>query len=148
MKPDEFKFMADLLKKRSGLALSEDKYYLLESRLLPIARGMQLPDVSALCAHLRGKPTEDLLVEVTEAMTTNESSFFRDIKPYELLRKIIFPEIMGKLGAQKEMRIWSAACSAGQEPYTIALCLEEDKAKMPGWRFGIVATDLAKKSRR
>jgi chemotaxis protein methyltransferase CheR len=78
-------------------------------------------------------------------MTTNESSFFRDIKPYEHLRNIILPLQMQKLGAQKSMRIWSAACSTGQEPYSISMCLQEDAAKMPGWRFDIVASDLAKK---
>lgn len=145
MTPLEFQFLADLLKKRSGLTLTEDKTYLIESRLTPIARSQGLADISQLCNLVRTSPKEDLLVEITEAMTTNESSFFRDIKPYEALRNIVFPELMGKLAATKRMRIWSAACSTGQEPYSIAICIEEDKAKMPGWSFEIVGTDLAKK---
>jgi chemotaxis protein methyltransferase CheR len=145
MKPDEFQFFATLLKKRSGLTLTEDKTYLIESRLLPVARGRGLQDISQLCALVRAQPTEPLLVEITEAMTTNESSFFRDIKPYENLRKIIFPMLMEKLAGMRHMRIWSAACSTGQEPYTIALCIQEDTAKMPGWHFDIIATDLAMK---
>lgn len=145
MTPMDFQFLAELLKKRSGLTLSDDKAYLIESRLTPIARGQGLADIPQLCAHLRNSPKEDLLVEITEAMTTNESSFFRDIKPYESLRKQVIPMVMEKLAIQKRIRIWSAACSTGQEPYSIAICLEEDKPKMPGWSFEIVGTDLAKK---
>ena len=145
MQPADFQFLSDLLKKRSGLALTEDKAYLIESRLTPIARAQGLADVTQLCTHIRAGAKEELLVEITEAMTTNESSFFRDIKPYEALRKQVLPEIMQAMGANRRLRIWSAACSTGQEPYTIAICLEEDKAKMPGWSFEIIGTDLAKK---
>lgn len=142
---EDFVYLSTLLKKRSGLDLNEDKTYLLESRLLPIARGLKLTDVAALCAHARKTGSEPLLVEITEAMTTNESSFFRDIKPFEVLRQVFLPQLMQKQAARKQLRIWSAACSTGQEPYTIAICLQEDMAKMPGWKFDLVATDLAKK---
>ena len=145
MRPDEFQFLSGLLKKRSGLTLTEDKIYLIESRLLPIARAQGVADISQLCTILRTRPSEPLLVEITEAMTTNESSFFRDNKPYEHLRNIIIPMQMQKLGIARSMRIWSAACSTGQEPYSISMCLQEDAAKLAGWRFDIVASDLAKK---
>ena len=142
---DEFRFLAELLKKRSGIALTEDKHYLLESRLLPIARSINLADISQLCQKVRTQPTEELITEIVEAMTTNESSFFRDIKPYENLRNIAFPMLTTNPMLAKRMRIWSAACSTGQEAYTIAMCIREDAAKMPGWLFDIVGTDLAKK---
>ena len=145
MNSQEFQFLTDILYKRSGLTLTEDKIYLIESRLLPIARAQGFADVPQLCNKLRTGASEDLLVEITEAMTTNESSFFRDIKPYEALRNIVFPMLKEKLAAQKHIRIWSAACSTGQEPYTIAICIQEDAAKMPGWTFEITGTDLAKK---
>ncbi len=145
MQDSDFQYLADILKKRSGLDLTADKAYLIESRLVPIARSKNLQDVAQLCNFLRSKPNEALLVDITEAMTTNESSFFRDIKPFELLRKEILPMLMARSAAQKTMRIWSAACSTGQEPYTISICLKEDEAKFPGWRFDIVASDLAKK---
>lgn len=145
MQAQDFQYLADLLKKRSGLALTDDKAYLIESRLLPIARSQNLQDVPQLCNLLRSKPNEKLLVEITEAMTTNESSFFRDIKPYELFRKEVLPMLMARTSAQKTLRVWSAACSTGQEPYTIAMCIKEDEAKLANWRFDIVATDLAKK---
>jgi len=145
MQQDEFQFLAAMLKKRSGLTLGEDKTYLIESRLLPIARGRGLETISQLCAKVRLQPDEALLSEITEAMTTNESSFFRDIKPYEHLRKSLLPSMMQACAARRHLRIWSAACSTGQEPYTVAMCLQEDSAKMPGWRFDIVASDLALK---
>ncbi|MBY0406613.1 MAG: protein-glutamate O-methyltransferase CheR [Rickettsiales bacterium] len=137
--------MSTLLKKRSGLDLREDKTYLIESRLLPVARSLKLNDVAALCDHIRRTPSEALLVEVTEAMTTNESSFFRDLKPYEQLKQVILPELMQKQAIRKSLRIWSAACSTGQEPYSIAISIEEEKAKFAGWKVDIIATDLAKK---
>ncbi len=145
MQPADFTFLSDLLKKRSGLALTDDKAYLIESRLLPIARSCGLQDIAQLCEQVRKQPREELLVDITEAMTTNESSFFRDIKPYEQLKKIVLPEFMQKCAAQKHIRLWSAACSTGQEPYSISLTILEEGAKMAGWRFEIVATDLAKK---
>lgn len=145
MQPADFKFLADILKQRSGLALTDDKAYLIESRLIPIAKSRGLNDIPQLCEFVRTKRPEDLLVEITEAMTTNESSFFRDIKPYEQLRKLIFPAVMEKNIIQKQVRIWSAACSTGQEPYSIAISILEEGAKLAGWKFDIVATDLAKK---
>lgn len=144
MRPDEFQYLCQFLKQRSGLVLGEDKMYLIESRLLPIARSQNLADISQLCTLMKTKPSEALLTEITEAMTTNESSFFRDIKPYESLRNIVFPMIMEKQPS-KMMRIWSAACSTGQEPYSTAICIQEDIGKMPGWRFEMIASDLARK---
>jgi chemotaxis protein methyltransferase CheR len=145
MQSADFEYLSSLLKKRSGLALTADKQYLIESRLVPIARQLGLTDLSQLCARLKSKPDEALLTEVTEAMTTNESSFFRDMKPYEALRQKIFPMMMEKQADTKQMRIWSAACSTGQEPYTVSICIKEDAAKMLDWKFEIIATDLAKK---
>jgi chemotaxis protein methyltransferase CheR len=145
MQPQDFKYLANLLKTRSGLALSDDKEYLIDSRLLPIARRHNLADIGQLCNFLRTTSNEALLVEITEAMTTNESSFYRDIKPYESLKNIVFPMIMQKNAMLKSIRIWSAACSTGQEPYTISMCIQEDIAKLAGWRFDIIASDLAKK---
>ncbi len=145
MQAQDFQYLSGILKQRSGLALSDDKAYLIESRLLPIARSRSLQDIPQLCNLLRTSPNEALLTEITEAMTTNESSFFRDIKPYDSLRKDVLPMLMARPSVQKTLRIWSAACSTGQEPYTISICLKEDAAKLAGWNFEIIASDLAKK---
>jgi len=143
MRPDELDFMIRILRDRSGLALTPDKQYLIESRLTPIAQTQGHKDLSGLISLLRAGATEALLTEVTEAMTTNESSFFRDGKPFEQLRKTVLPLLRQSVGARRNLRIWSAACSNGQEPYTIAMTLREDNA--PEWRYEILATDLAEK---
>lgn len=145
MRPDEMQFMIDLLYKRSGLALTEEKAYLLENRLSPIARVHGCADLSGLIQKLQSSPSPQLLTEVTDAMMTHESSFFRDGKPFEHLRKTLLPALRDK-AAGKHLRIWSAACSTGQEPYSIAITLLEDAAQNPGWTYEIVATDLVAKT--
>jgi chemotaxis protein methyltransferase CheR len=145
MQPADLNFLIELLYKRSGLSLTADKQYLLDSRLTPIARANGCGNLSELVRLLRQSPSESLLVEITEAMTTNESSFFRDGKPFEHLKQTILPQLRESITARKNMRIWSAACSTGQEPYSIAITLQEEEAKAPGWRYEITATDLAQK---
>jgi chemotaxis protein methyltransferase CheR len=146
MRSQAVQCLTDLLKQRSGLMLGDQGAHTIESRLLPIARSQGLEGVVQLCELVGRGAKEELLAEITEAMTIGESSFFRDIKPYEQLRHIIFPMLMEKLADRKSIRIWSAACSTGQEPYSIAICTQEDAAKMPGWKFEIVGSDLARKA--
>ena len=145
MTPDELTFMINMLKDRSGLTLTPEKAYLIESRLTPIARSRDLGGLSDLIKVLRTNPPQDLLVEVTEAMTTNESSFFRDGKPFEHFMKIIMPAVMEQAGTRKKLRLWSAACSTGQEPYTLAVTWLEEALKHPAYELEILGTDLAQK---
>lgn len=145
MNSAEFQYLRDVLHQRSGLALTEDKIYLLESRLMPLAKPKGINTLSELVSNLRVKPDEVFLREITEAMTTNESMFFRDIKPFEQFRKIALPKIMEANAGSKKIRIWSAACSNGQEPYSLAMCLQEESAKLAGWNVEIVGTDLCSK---
>ena len=144
MKSEDFDLLSDLLRKRSGLIISEDKLYLLESRLVPLARKRGMNGLDDLVKAIRFAPEEDLLVDVTEAMTTNESSFFRDIKPFEHFRNLVLPALLEKRANKRSIRIWCAAGSTGQEPYSLAMCLREEAAKLSGWRIEIVATDLSK----
>ena len=143
MTSDEFDFLCKLLKDRSGLVLTRDKAYLLESRLLPVARKADLKSVDELVAAVRMRPTSDLARDVIEAMTTNESFFFRDIKPFDQFKNFVLPELMKARSARRSIRIWSAACSSGQEPYTLAMMLAEQQAKLAGWTIDILATDLS-----
>jgi chemotaxis protein methyltransferase CheR len=145
MQPADFQFLAKLIHDRSGIALTPDKDYLLESRLLPIARVHGISDLAGLVARLRTAPDEAMLKEIIEAMTTNESSFFRDGKPFEQLKQHVLPMLAEKQRLIKRLRIWSAACSTGQEPYSTAMLLLEESAKMPGFAHEIVGTDLAQK---
>ena len=143
MNVNDFDYIAQLLYQRSGLVITQEKAYLLESRLNPVARKWDLDGIDALIAILRTKKDERLAVDVTEAMTTNESFFFRDIRPFEQFKNIVLPELLEARSARKQIRIWSAACSSGQEPYTLAMILKEEAARLAGWRVEIVATDLS-----
>lgn len=143
MTNDDFDFLCKLLKERSGLVLTRDKSYLLESRLLPVARKHNLKSLDDMVPIVRSRPTGDLMKEIVEAMTTNESFFFRDIKPFEQFTGFVLPALLKARADKKQIRIWSAACSSGQEPYTLAMLLAEQQAKLAGWRVEIIATDLS-----
>jgi len=141
--PQDFEFISTLIKSRSGLVLTPDKSYLLESRLMPVARKHGLKGLDDLISTMRTRKDEALIVEVTEAMTTNESFFFRDIKPFDLLRDEVLPPILEKRAAKKHLRIWCAAASSGQEPYSIAIVLKELGVKMANWKIDMVGTDIS-----
>ena len=143
MKSEDFQFISKMLKAASGLILTEEKSYLLESRLMPVARKHSLPDLDPLVAELKSGLKKELAEEVVEAMTTNESFFFRDVKPFDQFRDIVLPNLLASRASTKKIRIWCAACSSGQEPYSLAMILNEEKAKMPGWSYEILATDIS-----
>ena len=142
LRPDDFDFMAKLLKDRSGLVITQDKGYLLESRLLPLARNRNLKGLEDIVARLRARD-EALARDVTEAMTTNESFFFRDQKPFDLFRDTVLPTLLTARATKKSLRIWSAACSSGQEAYSLAMLLREQQARLAGWRIEILGTDIS-----
>ena len=145
MKPENFKFLAQFLKDESGLVITEEKAYLVDSRLVPIARKRGIADLDELVASVRSNKDSNLNNDVVEAMTTNESFFFRDIKPFESLKNSVLPQIIParKAAGAKKIRIWSAACSSGQEPYTISMTLKENPALLQGLDVEIVGTDLS-----
>lgn len=145
MNQNDFDFLRKYLKEQSGLVLSQDKVYLVESRLVPVARKYDIPDLEGLIAAVRSKVRPELNTDVVEAMTTNESFFFRDIKPFESLRDVVLPKVVEarKAAGARTIRIWSAACSSGQEPYTIGMLLKENPQLLQGLNCEIVATDLS-----
>ncbi len=143
MNIDDFNLDAKILKDRSGLVLGSDKAYLLESRLNPVARKYDLAGVDDLVAMIRAGGNEKLLVDITEAMTTNESFFFRDQKPFDQFRDLVLPYMLDHRSQAKTLRIWCAACSSGQEPYSLAMLLKEQAAGLAGWTIEILATDLS-----
>ena len=142
MTPLEYDFLRKSLKERSGLVLSADKQYLVESRLLPIARKAGLESLGGLVAALR-RGDESLMMTVVEAMTTNETFFFRDKMPFENFRTAILPALLAARRASRHIRIWSAAASSGQEPYSLAMTIKELEDMLAGWRIEIIATDLS-----
>jgi chemotaxis protein methyltransferase CheR len=141
--PIEYDYLRRLLKERSGLILSADKQYLVESRLLPVARRAGASSLSELVRMLKERGPESLVVEVVEAMMTNESFFFRDKVPFDYFTGAIMPALLTARAAQRRIRIWCAAASSGQEPYSLAICLREMAAAIAGWRIEIVATDIS-----
>ena len=143
MTPLDYDYLRKLLKERSGLVLSADKQYLVESRLLPLARKVGAPHLSELVAKLKAPGAEPLIVDVVEAMTTNESFFFRDKIPFEHFREFMVPSLLKARAARRSIRIWCAAASTGQEPYSLAMILKEMAAQVSGWRIEIIATDLS-----
>lgn len=142
MTPADYDYLRKFLKERSGLDLSPDKQYLVESRLLPLARKASLSGIADLVLKIRHGDGR-LATDVVEAMTTNETFFFRDKIPFDHLRDSIMPGLIQARAARKSLRIWSAASSTGQEPYSIAMCLKEMGASLAGWRIEVVASDLS-----
>ena len=143
MNIEDFNLLSKLIKDRSGLTLTKDKAYLLESRLLPVARKWNLKSLDELVMRLRTRSEAGLVRDVVEAMTTNESFFFRDIKPFDQFKQVILPHLLQTRASPRSIKIWSAACSSGQEPYTLGMILKEERQKLIGWNIDILATDLS-----
>lgn len=143
MTEEDFAFFRALLRRRSGLALGADQAYLLEARLAPLCRGAGLPSLSALVAHLRLRPDPALEASVVEAMTTNETLFFRDRTAFDALRDDILPALLAARAERRHLRIWCAAASTGQEPYSVAMLLADMQSALAGWRVEILATDIS-----
>jgi chemotaxis protein methyltransferase CheR len=141
--PLDYDFLRKCLRERSGLVLSADKQYLVESRLLPIARKVGLAGLGDLVVALKTGHDDTLMTAVVEAMTTNESFFFRDKIPFEHFRSIVMPALIAARRSARTIRIWCAAASTGQEPYSLAMCLKQMDRETAGWRIEILATDLS-----
>jgi chemotaxis protein methyltransferase CheR len=139
----DFEYLRKFLRERSGLVLAADKQYLAESRLLPVARAAGLAGVAELVQRLRSPNSEALAAQAVEAMTTNESFFFRDKIPFEQFRDTIMPELIATRVSRRRIRIWCAAAATGQEPYSLAMSLKEMGDRISGWRIEIIATDIS-----
>ena len=142
MTPNDFNALRAMLKTTSGLVLNDDKQYLIESRLGPVAKKLKFDSVDALVAKWR---SGDLAVQnhIVEAMTINESFFFRDKTPFDNFKDIILPNLIEAKKDSRQLRIWSAAASTGQEAFSLAMILQEQKHKLEGWRIDILGTDLS-----
>jgi chemotaxis protein methyltransferase CheR len=143
VKPDDFAFFTKYIYDQTGLVLGPDKMYLIESRLAPLARKYNVANIDLLVGQLRSARTADLQRDIVDAMMTNESFFFRDGKPFDQFRQLVLPGLLQSRAAKKSFRIWCAAASTGQEPYTLAMILKEEAAKLAGWRVEIVGTDIS-----
>ncbi|MBB5690834.1 protein-glutamate O-methyltransferase CheR [Roseomonas alkaliterrae] len=143
MTPESFNYLAGLVKARSGIVLTADKGYMLETRLGAMLRREGLAGLDALALRLRGPRAEPLVAEMVEALTTNESSFFRDGKPFEHLKRLL-PRLAAARPPGQAIRIWSAACSSGQEAYSVAMTVADLGAALGGRRVEILGTDISR----
>jgi chemotaxis protein methyltransferase CheR len=139
----EFNFIRRLVLDQSAIVIEEDKGYLVESRLLPLARREGLTSLNLLVQKLQIEPFHNLHRQAVEAMTTNETSFFRDYHPFEALRKAVLPALINRRAEAREIRIWCAASSSGQEPYSLAMLIRENFPQLLSWKVRILATDLS-----
>ncbi|WP_339732662.1 protein-glutamate O-methyltransferase CheR [uncultured Gimesia sp.] len=146
MSPEDYKYITDFLLESTGLSLGENKEYLLEARLIPLAQAHGMNGIEDLVLSLRSKIDPTLQQGVMEAMTTNESSFFRDRRPFDELKNSILPDIIAERKMTQKLRIWCSACSHGQEPYSIIMTLREHFPELADWNIQIMATDLCSKA--
>lgn len=143
MRIGDFDLYRDLLKAKSGLSLTPDKSYLLDSRLSPVVKKWNYQSLEAMTLALRGVPEPKLVKDIVEAMMTGETSFFRDIRPFDVFAKVILPYLARERASKRSLRIWCAAASSGQEPYSLAMILKENAQMFPGWNIQILATDIS-----
>ncbi len=139
----DFDYVRRIVLERSAIVLETNKAYLAEARLLPVARQLGLGSIADLIARMRIERGSGLHTKVVEAMTTNETSFFRDRTPFEALRLHVMPRLMAARADVRALRIWSAACSSGQEPYSIAMLLRDYFTRLDDWDVRILGTDIS-----
>ncbi len=144
MKPTDFDFIAAMVRERSGLVLSADKTYLVESRLAPIARRDGFPSIDELVTAIKVRRDSNLIDAVVDAMTTNETFFFRDKTPFDIFEQTILPELIARKRGGT-IRVWCAAASTGQEPYSLAMVAEAMGARMGGCKLEILGTDISER---
>jgi chemotaxis protein methyltransferase CheR len=148
MTEPDFALVAKVLRERCALVLEPGKEYLVECRLAPVARRHGLATVAEFIQRLRGVGVNGLVTEVVEAMVTTETSFFRDVLPFEALRRVVLPELIRARQTERRLQIWCAAAASGQEPYTVALMLREYFPELAGWQLTLVATDISEEMLR
>lgn len=140
----EFDYIRNMLREHSALSLDESKQYLVESRLEALARQEGFPSLQQLIAGLQSTPAASSLHrKVAEAMTTNETSFFRDVRPFRLLEKLVIPQLIARRADERCLNIWCAASSSGQEPYSVAMLMREAFPSLSLWRVHFIATDIS-----
>lgn len=139
-----FEYVSTMVRSDAGLVLDKGKEYLVEARLRPLVQEAGLTSVQDFIQRLRMPTSGAMRRRVIEAMTTNETSFFRDLHPFDTLRKTVLPRVIQNRREERRISIWSAACSTGQEPYTIAMLIREHFPELANWTCKIIATDISR----
>lgn len=136
-------YLRDMILTRSAIVLEPEKDYLIQSRLDPVAKETGFASIGELTNYLRTNPFGDLHQKVVEAMTTNETSFFRDMHPFEALKEHVLPKLLEQRASSKTLTLWCGASSSGQEPYTVAMVLREHFPQLATWNVKFIATDIS-----
>ena len=139
----DFDYIRDLVRDRAAIVLEPGKEYLAVTRLDPVVRRAGLGSLSELVATLRQDEDPSLSEQVIDALTTNETTFFRDLHPFESLRDHILPALIERKRLSRSLFIWSAGCSSGQEPYSVAMLIREDFPQLEDWQVSILGTDVS-----
>jgi len=139
----EFDYLCQFVHEQSAIIIDPGKEYLVESRLTPLAYQEGMESAQKLLEHLRREPPNGLHRKVLDAMTNNETIFFRDAAPFQALRQAIIPELLRKRAAERKLSFWSAAASSGQEAYSLAMLMCEDFVGLQGWSVSILGTDIS-----
>jgi chemotaxis protein methyltransferase CheR len=137
----EFSYVSQLVRKEASIVLAPGKEYLVEARLIPVARAVGSPSVTEFLAELQRRPDPANQRRIIDALTTNETSWFRDREPFAALTDVVLPELVKSRASSRKVRIWSAASSSGQEAYSLAITLQEHLP--PGWNYEIMGTDIS-----
>jgi chemotaxis protein methyltransferase CheR len=137
----EFAFVSQLVRREASIVLAPGKEYLVEARLIPVARAVGSASVTEFLADLQRRPNPQNQRKIIDALTTNETSWFRDREPFAALTAVVLPELVKSRATTRKIRIWSAASSSGQEAYSLAITLQE--ALPPGWSYEIMGTDIS-----
>lgn len=137
-----FQYICSMVAEMSAILVDSKKSYLIDSRLGPLLRRRNFASLSELVAALAQGGAKALRQEVLEAMTTNETSFFRDMHPFEALKNTVFPRLIERRRHDRKISIWSNACSSGQEPFTLAMILKENFPELRGWKIEMIGSDL------
>lgn len=143
LRASSFAYVRDLVARESAITIDERQHYLVQSRLAPLARARGVATVDDLVAALRVRDDRGLRTQIVDAMTTNETSFFRDAQAFATLEHTVLPDLIARRAGEQRLRIWSAACSTGQEPYSVAMLLIDGFPQVAGWDVQILATDLS-----
>jgi len=143
LNPNDINYIRELVRRHSAIVLEPDKAYLIETRLAPLAQQTGFRSLQELIAALRGNTVHGLLPRVVEAITTHETSFFRDLHPFETLKTQVLPDLIARRQPGQTLTLWCAACSSGQEPFSIAMLLHEHFPALARGRLRIIATDLS-----
>lgn len=143
MNSSDFDYIRHFVREQAAIVLEPGKEYLVESRLHTLAKRESIASIDDLMDRLRKNPAHGLHRKVVDAMTTNETSFFRDLHPFEALRKNILPDLIARRSGEKKLAFWCGAASTGQEPYSVLMLMREHFPEVFAWDFKFVATDLS-----